>query len=384
MQVREIIQKIQRGTTEIINPEQLEKKLRSKKPLRIKAGFDPTAPDIHLGHVVLLRKLRQFQDLGHTVYFLIGDFTAQIGDPTGRDQLRPKMDVRAIKENAKTYKKQVFKILHPDKTKVVFNSAWLAGLSGQEILELASLSTVAQMLARADFKKRFEDGREISLLEFMYPLLQGYDSVHLKADIELGGADQKFNLLMGRQIQEAYQQSPQVVIMTPLLEGLDGVKKMSKSLGNYIGINESPQEIFGKVMSISDELMLRYYETLTQADLTAVKAQHPKEAKLSLAEQLVRQFYPERQALNARLEFERVFSKKKVPDEMPQYNLDREGSEFLIDVLVKSGSVASKKEVRRLFQQGGVSLEGKKVIDEKCPASPGIVKVGKRRFLRIV
>jgi len=388
MQVAEIIRKIQRGTIEIINTDNLRQKiqasLRSKKPLRVKAGFDPTAPDIHLGHIVLLRKLRQFQDLGHKVYFLIGDFTARIGDPTGRDQLRPKMDSRTIQKNAKTYEQQVFKILDSSKTKVVFNSKWLAALSPEAMLELASLSSVAQMLARADFKKRFEEGREISILEFIYPLLQGYDSVHLKADIELGGMDQKFNLLMGRQIQEAFQQPPQVVIMTPLLEGLDGIKKMSKSLGNTIGIHESPQDIFGKVMSISDELMWRYYEVLTEEDLNAVKRQHPKEAKLSLAQQIVRQLHSASQAQSARREFERVFSQKQHPDEMVEYTLTQEGTELLMDVLMKSGLVASKREVRRLLQQGAVTLNGVKIIDESCPASPGIVKVGKRRFLRLV
>ena len=260
----------------------LEAKLKEGRPLIIKAGFDPTAPDIHFGHTVLLRKMKQFQDLGHKVVFLIGDFTAQVGDPTGRNELRKKMSMAEIEKNAVTYKAQVFKILDPQKTQVVFNSHWLSKLTPQDLLELSAQSTVAQMLARADFKKRFESGKEISLLEFIYPLLQGYDSVHLKADVELGGNDQKFNLLMGRQLQEAYGQKPQVVLMTPLLEGTDGVNKMSKSLGNTIGINDEPNEIFGKIMSISDELMYRYYEILTEEDLNVVKTVHPKEAKVNL------------------------------------------------------------------------------------------------------
>jgi tyrosyl-tRNA synthetase len=375
-------EKIIRGTTEIINPEGLKAKLREGRPLRVKAGFDPTAPDIHLGHAVLLRKLRQFQDLGHEVYFLIGDFTAQVGDPTGKDQLRPKMTLEDVSKNARTYKKQVFKILDPKKTKVVFNSKWLSKLTAQEILELTAHSTVAQMLARADFKKRYEEQKEISLLEFVYPLLQGYDSVHLKADIELGGNDQKFNLLMGRQLQEVAGQAPQVVVMTPLLEGLDGVKKMSKSLGNYIGINEDPVEIFGKVMSISDELMIRYYEVLTDADLEVVRSLHPKEAKLQLAEQIVGQFYSEELAGKARLEFERVFSQRQVPEDVVEYRFKKDMP--LVDALVGSGMVDSKNEARRLIKQGAVSFEGQRIDQESWPVREGVLKIGKRRFLKLI
>src|SRR3990167_7879064 len=308
MAINESLEHISRGTAEIINPEGLKAKLlasqKNKNPLRVKAGFDPTAPDIHLGHTVLLRKLRQMQDLGHQVFFLIGDFTAQIGDPTGKDHIRPQLDRQKVNQNAKTYKEQVFKILDPKRTEVVFNSAWLDKLSSQEILSLTAHSTVAQMLARSDFKKRFEEKKEISLLEFIYPLLQGYDSVHLKADIEFGGTDQKFNLLMGRELQDAYGVSPQVVIMTPLLEGTDGVQKMSKSLGNYVGINEPPDDMFGKLMSISDELMYKYFEYLTDFALDEVKAFHPKEAKLRLAETIVKQFYDAHQATKARNNFE--------------------------------------------------------------------------------
>lgn len=387
MNEKEAFELLSRGTVEIISPNDLKEKLsqskKSGRPLKVKAGFDPTAPDIHLGHYVLLHKLRQFQNLGHEVIFLIGDFTAQIGDPTGRDQLRSKMSLETIAENAKTYKKQVFKILDEKKTKVVFNSQWLAKLSSQQILELTALSTVAQMLARADFKKRFDLGKEISILEFIYPLLQGYDSVELKADIELGGSDQKFNLLMGRQLQEVFGQKPQVVMMTPLLEGTDGEKKMSKSLGNYIGINEPASEIFGKLMSISDNLMMRYYEILTERNLAEIKALHPKEAKMQLAEDLVSRFYSKVEAQKARQGFEQVFSRGDVPEEIVEYAIAK-NLEKITDILVKAKLVASKGEARRLLAQGGVSIDGEKISDENWPLRPGIVKVGKRRFIKLV
>lgn len=389
MAVKDIIRSISRSTTEIINIEGLEKKLlssqRNKKPLCIKAGFDPTAPDIHLGHVVLLRKLRQFQDLGHKVFFLIGDFTARIGDPTGQTQLRPVLSVEAIKENAQTYKKQAFKILDSDpvKLEIVFNSVWLDKLSTQEALQLTKHSTVAQMLARADFRKRYEENREISILEFIYPLLQGYDSVHLRADIELGGADQKFNLLMGRQMQEVYGQEPQVVVMTPILEGTDGVQKMSKSLGNYIGINESPGEIFGKVMSISDTLMYKYFEYLTDFDLAEVKALHPKEAKLKLAAAMVGQFYDEQQARKVMNDFEQTFSRRQIPEAIEEYQSNESG-ESLGDILIKKKMVSSAREFQRLIQQGAISYEGEKIKDVHWVPKAGVLKVGKRRFLRLV
>lgn len=382
-----LFKKIASGAAEIINDDILRKKLtlaqKTKKPLHVKAGFDPTAPDLHLGHVVLLRKLRQFQDLGHLVFFLIGDFTAQIGDPSGKDQARVRMTPQQVAENAKTYARQVFKILDPQKTKVVFNSRWLSRLKAQDVLELSSCCTVAQMLARADFKKRFEDQKEISMLEFIYPLLQGYDSVHLKADIELGGLDQKFNLLMGRQLQEAFHQEPQAVMMMPLLEGTDGVQKMSKSLGNYIGINEPPQDIFGKVMSISDELMIRYYALLTDIDTDEIQGLHPKEAKLKLAEEMVRQFHSFQQAHHARLEFEKIFSKKETPEEMDVFVISSGEAQVLADVLVAKRLADSKNEVRRLMKQGAVSIDGQKIIDENWPLKPGILKVGKRRFLKL-
>ena len=387
MHLADPLAKISRGTTEIIHLESLKKKLQDstekKKPLHIKAGFDPTAPDIHLGHVVLLKKLRQFQDLGHKVFFLIGDFTAQIGDPTGRDSLRPRMSLEQIAENAKTYKKQVFKILDEKKTKVVFNSEWLGRLGVLDLLRLTSLSTVAQMLARADFKKRFEEKREISILEFIYPLLQGYDSVHLKTDVELGGSDQKFNLLMGRELQGHFKQEPQTVIMTPLLEGTDGIQKMSKSLNNYIGINEDPAEIFGKIMSISDTLMYRYYELLTDEDLKVVKAMHPKEAKLKLAENIVSQFHSKKEAGKAKLNFERTFSEHQTPDEIEEYKFNDSRPENLLDVLVSCRLVVSKNEARRLLKAGAVAHEGNKISDENWPLREGVLKVGKRRFLRL-
>lgn len=388
MSVKEDLRTLSRGTTEIIDLKSLEKKLidsqEKKKKLIIKAGFDPTSPDIHLGHVVLLRKLRQFQDLGHTVYFLIGDFTAQIGDPTGRDSLRKQLSRKQIEDNSKTYKAQVFKVLDEKKTKVVFNSEWLDRLTSQEVIELSAHATVAQMLARSDFKKRYEEGKEISLLEFLYPLLQGYDSIYLKADVELGGNDQKFNLLMGRQMQETIGQEPQVVIMTPLLEGLDGVKKMSKSLDNYIGINEDPDEIFGKIMSISDILMNKYFEYLTDFDLNEIKTMHPKEAKLKLAAEIVTQFYGREVALKALEKFEKVFSQKKNPEEMQEFLIGNGKDKPITDLLVELNIVSSKTEVRRLLQQGAISFNGNKIDDVEWKLTPGVLKVGKRRFLRLL
>ena len=388
MPIKETIQILSRGTSEIINLESLEKKLsasqKNKKPLRVKAGFDPTAPDLHLGHVVLLRKLKQFQELGHKVFFLVGDFTARIGDPAGRDQSRPALDKKYVQKNARTYTAQVFKILDSRKTEVVFNSSWLDKLSARDLLEITKHSTVAQMLARADFKERFEEKREISLLEFFYPLLQGYDSIYLKADIELGGSDQKFNLLMGRQMQEAYGQEPQVIMMTPLLEGTDGAQKMSKSLNNYIGIQEPPDEIFGKLMSINDELMNKYFEFLTDFSLSEIKSLHPKEAKLKLAQEIVRQFYGERQAQQARLHFEKVFSQRQTPEDMTEYILPKDGTKKIVDILLEKQFVSSKKEFQRLLQQGAVTHDGQKIEDPQWLPRQGVLKIGKRRFLKLV
>jgi len=377
----ETLKKLARGTTEIISLADLEAKLKEGRSLIIKAGFDPTAPDIHLGHTVLLRKMRQFQDLGHKIIFLIGDFTAQVGDPTGRNELRKKMSMADIVANAETYQAQIYKILDRVKTDIVFNSQWLNKLTPQDLLELSAQTTVAQMLARADFKKRFESGKEISLLEFIYPLLQGYDSVHLKADVELGGSDQKFNLLMGRQLQEAYGQKPQVVMMTPLLEGTDGTNKMSKSLGNAIGINDGPDEIFGKMMSISDELMLRYYEILTEANLDTVKKMHPKEAKLQLAQTVVEMFHPASVAAKARAIFENTFSQHQTPDNIPEFKIV--SGQKLVDILVVTNMAASKNEARRLIKEGAVTHEGRAVNDENWMLAKGVLKIGKRRFLRL-
>jgi tyrosyl-tRNA synthetase len=387
LSVNEQFNLIKRGSVEIISEADFKSRLeycqKNKKHLKIKAGFDPTAPDIHLGHTVLLKKLRSFQDLGHKVFFLIGDFTAQIGDPSGRDQARPKMTKKEILENAKTYKKQVFKILDEKKTEVVFNSSWLAKIDLQQILELSSFVTVAQMLARADFKQRFEQNKEISLLEFLYPLLQAYDSVHLKADVELGGTDQKFNLLMGRQLQESCGQKPQVIIMTPLLEGTDGVDKMSKSLGNYIGINEPPDEIFGKTMSISDELMYKYYDLLTDLDLGKVKSEPPKQAKIELAKIFIKQFFSDEKAQKAEEEFNKIFSKRQLPSEIEGYEIKKDTN--LVEILTKSEVASSGNEARRLIQQGAVSIDGEKIDDVNFTIKKGgILKAGKRRFLKII
>jgi tyrosyl-tRNA synthetase len=376
------LQKIIRGTTEIIGD--LEAKLQEGRPLVIKAGFDPTAPDIHLGHTVLLRKMKQFQDMGHKIIFLIGDFTAQVGDPTGRNELRKKMSMAEIIANAETYGSQVNKFLDPVKTKIVLNSSWLDKLTPQQLMELSAHTTVAQMLARADFKKRFESGKEISLMEFIYPLLQGYDSVVLKADVELGGSDQKFNLLMGRQLQEAYGQKPQVVILTPLLVGTDGVNKMSKSLGNAIGVNDAPDDMFGKVMSISDDLMLHYYEVLTDVDLDVVKKMHPKEAKLQLAQTIVEMFHPSKVAVMGRANFEKTFSQNQIPEDIPELQIIPEEMK-LLNILVQFKLAYSKNDGRRLLKEGAITHNGKVITDENWKLSPGDLKVGKKRgFLRLV
>lgn len=378
---------IKRGAVEIISEDELKKKLeksvQAKRPLNIKVGFDPTAPDIHLGHTVILRKMRQFQDLGHRVVFLIGDFTGMIGDPSGQDKIRKRLTEEEVKKNALTYKKQVFKILDAKKTEVVFNSSWFKKMTSSEILNLASYTTLAQILTRQDFNQRYTQGKDISLLEFFYPLLQAYDSVYLKADIEIGGIDQKFNLLLGRELQKDFGIEPQVIIMLPLLEGTDGVQKMSKSYGNYIGINEESCGMFGKIMSISDELMLRYYELLTDEDLDAIKRMHPKESKLRLAEDITRQYHSSKDASLARQEFERVFSQKELPQDIAEYKTD--GTKTIIAILLSSGLVKSGNEARRLIKQGAVSF-GDSPIDKEnfVPQKNGILKVGTRRFLKIL
>ena len=386
MDTKQQLDLIKRGAVEIFSEQELAAKLetaaKENRPLRVKAGFDPTAPDIHLGHTVLLRKMRQFQDLGHEVYFLIGDFTAQIGDPTGRSQIRKTLSREEIAENAATYKKQVGKILDLDKVKVVFNSAWFEKMSVAEFLGLTMHVTVSQVMQREDFKKRLEAKQDISMLEFMYPILQGYDSVYLKADIELGGTDQIFNLLVGRDMQKDFGQEPQVVLTMPLLEGLDGVNKMSKSLGNYVAINDAPNEMFGKLMSISDEMMFKYYTLLTDEDLDAVKKLHPKEAKVRLAKDVITHYHGPDAAQQAEQEFQRVFASKELPADMPECTLSAEKT--AVDICVESGLVKSKNEARRLIQQGGMEFEGAKIEDINFRInSAGVLKIGARRFLRI-
>lgn len=378
---------IKRGVVEIISENELRNKLtrsiKEGRPLKVKAGFDPTAPDLHLGHTVLLRKLRQFQDLGHEVIFLIGDFTGRIGDPTGRSEIRNQLSREEAAKNALTYKKQVAKILDTDKIRIVFNSEWLEKMSGLEILDLTTHITISQMLARADFKKRLSNDQDISLKEFFYPLLQGYDSVKLEADIELGGTDQIFNLLIGRDLQKDFKQEQQVVITMPLLEGLDGVQKMSKSYANYVGISEPAAEMFGKIMSLSDNMMLKYFELLTDEDLTQVKSQHPKEAKMRLAELIIAQYHSKAQALKAREEFERVFSKKEVPQDLQEYKLI--AGENIVELMVKNALCSTKNEARRLIAQGGVYLDGNRIDkDDTQINTTGILKVGKRRFLKLI
>jgi len=399
--VAEQIALIERGAVDFHSKEDLVKKLtRSLEtgvPLIIKAGFDPTAPDLHLGHTVLIQKLRHFQLLGHDVHFLIGDFTGLIGDPTGKSDTRPALTPEDVKLNAETYKEQVFKILDPEKTKVVFNSTWLGQLTSFEMIRLASELTVARMLERDDFKKRFESNRPISIHEFLYPLIQGYDSVAMKADGELGGTDQLFNLLMGRDLQRSRGQEPQVVLTMPLLEGLDGVNKMSKSLGNYIGISEAPDSIFGKIMSISDDLMFRYYELLSDlpmTEITTLKGRiaagqiHPKTAKVQLAKEMVARFHNTAAAEDAERTFEQVFARHEMPDEIEEVRVVATETEIWVPkLLLDAGLVKSTSDGRRMIQQHAVSIEGEKVedINAVIPTKGAILlKVGKRRFCRVI
>ncbi|MDR2551524.1 MAG: tyrosine--tRNA ligase [Desulfobulbus sp.] len=399
--VEEQIALIERGAVDFHSREDLVKKLtRSLEtgvPLTVKAGFDPTAPDLHLGHTVLIQKLRHFQVLGHSVHFLIGDFTGLIGDPTGKSDTRPPLTSEDVKRNAETYKEQVFKILDPDKTTVVFNSTWLGKLTSYDMIRLASELTVARMLERDDFKKRFESNRPISIHEFLYPLIQGYDSVAMKADVELGGTDQLFNLLMGRDLQRSRGQEPQVVLTMPLLEGLDGVNKMSKSLGNYIGISEPPDSIFGKIMSISDDLMFRYYELLSDlpmAEITMLREQiergqlHPKSVKVQLAKEMVARFYSSAAAEEAERTFEQVFARHEMPDEIEEVRLAATENEiWLPKLLLDAGLVKSTSDGRRMIQQHAVSLDGARVDDGNTaiPTKGAVLlKVGKRRFCRVI
>ena len=401
MSVAEQMAVIKRGAVEVLIEKELEDKLeksiKSGIPLKIKAGFDPTAPDLHLGHTVLIHKLRQFQQLGHEVNFLIGDFTGMIGDPTGKSETRKVLTREDVLRNAETYKEQVFKILDPEKTKVVFNSSWLNDLGCGGMIGLASKYTVARMLERDDFHKRYNTQQPIAIHEFLYPLIQGYDSVALQSDVELGGTDQKFNLLMGRELQREWGQSPQCILTMPLLEGLDGVNKMSKSLGNYIGISEPADEIFGKIMSVSDELMIRYYELLSDMSLAELErlktglkdhSLHPMAAKKALGREIVSRFHGPGAGEAAEENFVRRFKENEIPDEMPQvsYNL-LDGSVLLAKAMTEAGLTKSNGEGRRAIDGGGVKLDGEKVSDtnlELTAVGEHVVQIGRRRFARIV
>ncbi|PKH85835.1 tyrosine--tRNA ligase [Colwellia sp. Bg11-28] len=386
---------LKRGAEEILVEEELLTKLKTGKPLKIKAGFDPTAPDLHLGHTVLINKLRQFQQLGHEVIFLIGDFTGMIGDPTGKNVTRKALTKEDVLANAETYKEQVFKILDPAKTTVAFNSTWMDKLGAAGMLQLASRQTVARMMERDDFKKRYANGQAIAIHEFMYPLVQGWDSVALKADVELGGTDQKFNLLMGRELQKSEGQRPQTVLMMPLLEGLDGVQKMSKSLGNYIGITDTPTDMFGKIMSISDVLMWRYYELLSFKPLEEIEGykteiengKNPRDVKIDLAKELIARFHDEAAAQAAHDEFINRFQKGALPDDMPELTITTENGEIAIANLLKdAGLVGSTSDAFRMIKQGAAKIDSEKVTDRSLVISAGttaVYQVGKRKFARI-
>jgi tyrosyl-tRNA synthetase len=388
------LQVIKRGCDELLIESELIERLKSGRPLRVKAGFDPTAPDLHLGHTVLINKLRHFQDLGHHIMFLIGDFTGLIGDPTGKNATRPPLSREQILENAKTYKDQVFKILDPEKTEVCFNSAWFDELGAAGMIKLAAQHTVARMLERDDFAKRYAGGLPIAIHEFLYPLCQGYDSVAMRADVELGGTDQKFNLLVGRELQKHYGQAPQCVLTMPLLEGLDGVNKMSKSLGNYIGIDESPREIFGKVMSVSDELMWRYFDLLSfrdSAEIARLKASvatglNPRDVKVMLGQELVARFHSRSAADEALAEFEARFRQGVLPDDMPELTFHTGEPVSLVQVLKQAGLTASTSEALRMIEQGAVRANGDKVSDKSVTITVGetvVLQVGKRKFAKV-
>lgn len=397
-EVKKALELIKRGIVNLIEEDELIRKLerayKEGKPLKVKAGFDPTAPDLHLGHTVLLRKLKHFQELGHEVYFLIGDFTALIGDPTGRSETRPALTKEQVLENAQTYKEQVFKILNPEKTKVVFNSEWFSKMQAEDIIRLCAKYTLARILERDDFKKRFEGGIPISIHELIYPLFQAYDSVALEADVELGGTDQLFNLLIGRDIQREYGQEPQVVITLPLLEGLDGHQKMSKSLGNYVGIMEAPKEMYGKLMSIPDFLMWKYYELLTNVSLEEISQMkegvekgslHPKEVKKKLARLIVAQYHSEEEALKAEEEFERVFSKKELPREVEIFEV-LSGKIYFPKLLKELGLTKSISEAKRLIAQRAIDINKETLSSEEIELTQGeyIIKIGKKRFIKLV
>ena len=395
MHIKEDLEIIQQGASEILVQKELLTLLYSKKPLRIKAGFDPTAPDLHLGHTVLLNKLRQFQLLGHKILFLIGDFTGMIGDPTGKNITRKPLTRDEVEHNANTYKSQVFKILDPEKTEVLFNSSWLSKLTSEDMIKLAAKYTVARMLERDDFDKRYKGGEAIAIHEFLYPLLQGYDSVAMQADIELGGTDQKFNLLMGRELQRHYNQKPQIILTMPLLEGLDGIQKMSKSLGNYIGIDEAPKEIFGKVMSITDKLMWKYFDLISLKTPVEIKQLHqavengenPRDIKFLLAEEIITRFHSKEAAIQAKDAFIEQFSKGSMPENILELSIAGVDGKLLITNLLKlSGLVPSISEATRMIEQGGVKIDGVRLEDKALIIAAGtthVFQVGKRKFVKV-
>ncbi len=387
--------RLKRGTDEVLVEAEFEKKVASGRKLRVKAGFDPTAPDLHLGHTVLINKLKQFQDEGHHVLFLIGDFTGMIGDPTGKSTTRPPLTKDDVIENAKTYQQQIFKILDPAKTEVVFNSTWMSTFEASDLIQLAAKHTVARMLERDDFNKRYTGGKPIAIHEFLYPLIQGYDSVALKSDVELGGTDQKFNLLVGRQLQETYGQEPQVVMTMPILEGLDGVQKMSKSLANYIGINEAPDDMFGKLMSISDSLMWRYYELLSFRELDEISKwkkrceqgkENPKNIKIALAMEIVERFHNKEEAIKAKESFDSRFKRGELPSDIPVVHLSTSESYPIANVIKDAGLTSSTSDAYRMIKQGAVKLDGEKISDKNLQLKQGmrcIIQVGKRKFADI-
>jgi len=391
----DVLAQLLRGTDEVLVEQELIKKLAENRPLRIKAGFDPTAPDLHLGHTVLINKLKQFQDLGHDVLFLIGDFTGMIGDPTGKNVTRKPLTRDEVIANAKTYEEQIFKILDTDKTQVMFNSSWMNAMSPADLIQLAAKHTVARMLERDDFSKRFKGGQPIAIHEFLYPLIQGYDSVAMKADVELGGTDQKFNLLVGRQLQEVFGQKPQVVMTMPILEGLDGVQKMSKSLNNYIGIADSADDMFGKIMSISDELMWRYFELLSFRPMTEINSwvetcsqgANPRDYKVKLAQEIIERFHDAAAAGKALENFEARFQRGAIPDEMDELELTIKGDSYNITNVLKDAKLTSStSEAIRMINQGAVKIDGEKVSDPKMEVllnSEHVYQVGKRKFARI-
>ncbi|MBI3527631.1 MAG: tyrosine--tRNA ligase [Betaproteobacteria bacterium] len=396
MDIKEQLEITKRGCSELLIETEFVEKLGLRRPLRVKAGFDPTAPDLHLGHTVLINKLRQLQELGHHIIFLIGDFTGMIGDPTGKNATRPPLTRDQIAENAKTYQAQIFKILDPAKTEVAFNSTWMDKLTSVDMIKLAAKYNVARMLERDDFGKRYKSGQQIAIHEFLYPLVQGYDSVALKADLELGGTDQKFNLLVGRELQKDYGQPTQCILTMPLLEGLSGDDKMSKSLGNYVGIAESPDQIFGKLMSISDELMWRYMELLSFESLATLRkwkdevaaGRNPRDIKVTFAQEIVARFHDRAAAERALADFESRFKQGEIPEDIPELTLSAGGEALPItQILKQAGLTASTSEAMRMIEQGGVKLDGEKVSDKalKLPAGgPFVIQVGKRKFARVL